>query len=139
MMLIRPKHLVHRPMRGQSFSVPIVILRARGSWNIYDEYSEEFDRIATYCAYAPISVSSGISRRLMEGGVDVEGALQVWTVEELNPAVEGKNAGDQILFNETMDPTNPLYGEPAEMYRVKSTARWGGWSESICERREGQQ
>lgn len=139
MALPRPRHLVHRAMRGRAFSERITILRPNADRNSYREYSERsYNEIETYAATAPASSSSGLVRRLLEGGVDLEGARIFWTVEELNPVIEGVHAGDQVLWHETRDPDSPLFGAPPEQYRVEATARWGGFSESVCTRREGQ-
>ena len=134
MSLARPPHLVSRQMGGRAFSEPLVILRTSGARDKTGEWTETETREETTCATAPAGTSGssgGRVRQLMEGGVRLDAMRDFWTVEDLRPAVEeasdgtGGSAGDIVVFE-------------GERYRIDSTARWGGFSESLGIRQEGQ-
>ena len=120
MSLRRPRHLVRRQIRGRAFSEPINLYRVDGERNNRGQLVETVGpAIPTKCATAPASGSDARVRELMEGGVDLGAMRNFWTVEDVNPAEEGGGRGDIIEFLN-------------ERYRVQSTQRWGGFSESLC-------
>ncbi len=127
-MLRRPQHLVRRQISGRVFSEPVTILRPQGSRNEFGEYNEIDTRMETLCATAPASGVSqeAVLRELTEGGVQLDSIRVFWTVEDLNPVIEGYDSGDKLIYL-------------GERYRVHLTQRWGGFSETIGKREEAQQ
>ena len=127
MALKRPQHLVRRQISGRVFSEPVTIVRSQGSRNEFGEYVEMETMVDSLCATAPASGVSqeAILRELTEGGVQLDSIRVFWTVEDMNPVVEGDDSGDKLIYL-------------GERYRVHLTQRWGGFSESICKREEGQ-
>ena len=125
-MLRRPQHLVRRQISGRVFSEPLTIVRSHGARNAFGEYVERETTLETLCATAPVAgVSQDIIRELTQGGVQLDAIRVFWTVEDLNPVVEGRDAGDKLVYL-------------GERYRVHLTQRWGGFSETVCKREEGQ-
>ena len=64
-------------------------------------------------------------RVLIEGGVQLDAIRQFWTVEDIAVVDEGHSAGD-------------LFAYEGERWRARATGRWGGFSDTIAVRQEGQ-
>lgn len=125
MSLQRPDHLTARQMQGRAFSEAISIIRTAGDYNAYGEFEETETPSPSLCATAPSTGQRPQERRLMEGGVALSDMRIFWTVEALDPLVEGQSAGDLVEFG-------------GERFRIRASDNWGGFSESIGVRQEGQ-
>ena len=81
----------------------------------------------TTCSTAPASSNNADPRvrLLTEGGVQLDALRQFWTSEELTPALAGSSAGDILIWG-------------SQRWRVRSTGRWGSFSDTIGERMENQ-
>ena len=125
MSLARPSHLVHRQVSGRAFGEEAQLLRVTGQRNDYWEYQESTNQVDIMCATAPPTAGDPRVRVLMEGGVQLEAMRMFWTAENLEPVQEDGGAGDIVIY-------------AGERWRIRSTQRWGGFSESIGVRQEGQ-
>lgn len=127
-MLARPRHLVHRQIVGRQFSEEATVLRIAGSRDDHGEYSETETSTDILCATAPVNtVNNARVRMLMEGGVQLDSMRLFWTVEDLDPVVEGGGAGDIVV-----------YPRAGVRWRVHDTKRWDEFSESVVVRIEAQ-
>ena len=126
MSIKRPAHLTRRQIAGRAFSEGVVLIRLTGGGrNKFGEWQATETPADTVCATAPASGDDARVRELMEDGVHLEAMRIFWTVEALNPAVEGSSPGDILVFE-------------SERWRVRSTKRWGGFSESLAVRQSPQ-
>ena len=125
MSLKRPRHLTRRQSRGRAFNEPLTIIYIRGTRNDYGEYAETRNEVRTYGATAPASRQDALVRTLLEGGIQLDALRLFWTAEDVDPVREGQGPGDIIVYEGTM-------------YRVQNTQRWGGFSETMATREEGQ-
>ena len=125
MSLKRPNHLAQRQVVGRAFSEKLTLIRTVGSRNNVGEYSEVEQLFPTVCATAPVSGNDARVRLLTEGGVQLDMMRVFWTVQDLDPVVEGHSAGDIVEFE-------------GDRFRIRLTQRWGSFSESIGVRQEGQ-
>lgn len=122
-MIERPAHLVERQIRGRAFGNTATLIRTAGSRNSYGEYSETETESAITCATAPLS-DRARARLSTQGGVQLDGALTFWTVEDIQPTSSAAS-GDLIVYD-------------GNRYRIVATQRWGGFSQSDAVRQEGQ-
>ena len=128
MSIARPQHLVERQIKGRAFSEEISLVQTVGAYNNHGEYSESQIPSDTLCATAPPSAGDERVRELTQGGVKLEDMRLFWTSEDLRPVFD-HSSGDLIIFPR----------RNGEHFRVKSTERWGGFSESLAVRQENQE
>ena len=126
MAIRRPKHLRTRTIQRSGFGEPLQIIRVQGERERGQWVERESIPIETMGATAPASGSSSRVRELIEsGGLRIEELREFWTIETLEPQIDGKSFGDILVFD-------------SERYRVRSTGRWRGFSDSVAVRIEDQ-
>ena len=97
------------------------------STNEFGEPTSAELAVSITCATAPPSQRDDKRvRELQESGVALEAIRMFWTVQTPRP-VGDDSVGDIIVY--------PVGGE---RWRVRSVADWGGFSECVCVRVEGQ-
>ena len=125
MSIQRPTHLTNRQIRGRMFGEPATLLTVTTSVNDFGESADSEAPAPITCATAPPPGKEDARvRQLIEGGVALEAMRLFWTVETPR-SVADDSAGDIIVFE-------------GERFRVRSVAPWGGFSESVGVRLEGQ-
>ena len=125
MSIQRPAHIVNRQSRGRAFGESATLVTVTTGVNDFGEPVQIETLAAITCATAPPSTKDDSRvRQLMEGGIALSAMRMFWTVEQPRPVADD-SAGDIIVFN-------------GERFRVHSVAPWGGFSECIGVRQEGQ-
>ena len=125
MSIQRPTHLVQRQAIGRAFGESAQLVTVTTSVNDFGEPTTTETSAAITCATAPPPGKDDARvRQLMEGGIALEAMRLFWTVETPR-SVADDSAGDIIVFE-------------GERFRVHSVAPWGGFSESVGVRQEGQ-
>ena len=125
LILRRPTHLSQRQVRGRAFSERVTIQHIIGEHNVFGEPSTARET-ETLCATAPASSGSNANARvrdITEGGVLLKAIRYFWTVEDVHPVAYDEGPGDIMVY-------------AGERWRVQSTQRWGGVSESVAVRLE---
>ena len=122
--IARPAHLTRRQVTGRAFGETATLIRTSGSRDQTGVYTETETREDLDCATAPASEFSSRVRAIMEGGIQLDAIRMFWHETDLHPASDGAS-GDLIEY-------------AGDRYRVRSTQRWGGFSQSLGVRQEGQ-
>ena len=126
MTMRRPPHLQRRSAQGRAFGEPITIRRSSGTRDPKTgRYSESFTDIETRGSTAPATTDNALVRNLAQSGIMVTGMRLFWTVERLAPAEDTRSSGDVVKWQD-------------QEYRIKATAEWDSFSESVGIRIEGQ-
>ena len=128
MSIQRPLHLTRRQIRGRMFGESATLITVTTTFNAFGEPVQAESPAPLTCATAPASEggAGGRVRELMEGGIALEAMRVFWTVETPRPVADD-SAGDIIVF--------PVDGE---RWRVHAVEPWGGFSECVGVRQEGQ-
>ena len=125
-MITRPAHLTARQIRGRMFGTPAALVTVTTTVNDFGEASDSEASVDITCATAPPTMQDARVRELQESGVALEAMRQFWTVETPRPVADDSQ-GDIIVY-----PRN------GERWRVRAVGDWGGFSDSIAVRIEGQ-
>lgn len=124
-MLTRPQHLVDRQI-AHTFAEDATLIRSRGSYDENGEWVEDPEtETAIKVATSPVSSNSERARQAAADGIRLDSLRLFWTRESLDPAIDDESAGDIVVYD-------------GERYRISESARWGGFSESVGQRQEGQ-
>ena len=125
MAIQRPAHLTARQIRGRMFGESATLITVITSTNAFGEPAQADVSAPITCATAPPSGKDDPRvRQLIEGGIALEAMRLFWTVETPR-SVAADSAGDIIVY-------------AGERWRVRSVAPWGGFSEVVGVRQEGQ-
>ena len=127
MAIQRPQHLVRRQAIGRAFGEDATLITVTTAPNDFGESADSESPAPITCATAPAPGKDDARvRQLMEAGIALEAMRLFWTVETPR-SVADDSAGDIIVY--------PVGGE---RFRVHSVAPWGGFSECVGVRQEGQ-
>ena len=134
MSIERPTHFTARTLQGDGFGEALQIIRTAGAYDGTGEWTAtESPPVDTHGATAP-GAGQGDNPRvrvlLDGGGVRLDDVRLFWMVESLDPVRppcgdDPGSFGDIVVF-------------AGERYRVRGTARWDGFSETVGVRIEGQ-
>ena len=124
MSIQRPQHLVRRQVQGRMFGEDATLVTVGTSVNDFGEPSSTETTADITCATAPVSAGDARARIIEEGGVALSDLRLFWTAEELDPVTDG-SAGDIVIYE-------------GERFRIRETARYGSFSESVGQRQEPQ-
>ena len=125
MAITRPAHLIRRQIGGRAFGERADLIRTVGMRNEYGEFESTETSTPIDCATSPPERRDDRVRVLTEGGVQLDALRAFWTVEDVLTSLDDTNPGDIILFAN-------------ERWRARMTARWGGFSDTLGVRVEGQ-
>ena len=125
MAITRPAHLTRRQIGGRAFGERADLIRTVGMRNEYGEFESTETSTPIDCATSPPERRDDRVRVLTEGGVQLDALRAFWTVEDVITSVDDTNPGDIILFAN-------------ERWRARMTERWGGFSDTLGVRIEGQ-
>lgn len=123
-MLTRPRHLTRRQTEGRAFSEPVTLVRTSGAYVAGRWTENEPTTTELRCATAPMESGDARARSYTEAGVQLDALRLFWHADDVNP-VSDTSAGDILDYQGTR-------------YRVQGTQRWGGFSETVGQRIEGQ-
>ena len=127
-MITRPAHLTDRQPRGRMFGESATLVTITTMANDFGEPTSTEVQAAITCATAPpATVGDPRVRQIMEAGIALEAIRYFWMVEQPR-SVSDDSAGDIIVYPAT----------DGERWRVHSVAPWGGFSEVVAVRQEGQ-
>ena len=128
MSIQRPAHLTRRQIRGRMFGEEATLITVITTTNAFGEPVCVETPAPLTCSTAPASEggAGGRVRELMEGGIALSAMRVFWTVETPR-SVADNSGGDIIVF--------PVDGD---RWRVHAVEPWGGFSEVVGVRIEGQ-
>ena len=125
MAITRPAHLTRRQIGGRAFGERADLVRTMGMRNHFGVFEDVETITPIDCATAPPDRRDERVRVLTEGGIQLDALRTFWTVDDIQTSVDDTSAGDIIAYN-------------GERWRARMTARWGGFSDTLGVRIEGQ-
>lgn len=121
----RPAALRDRQLTGRAFAVPFVLIRVDGSFDTDGRWVPTETRADITGATYPPDRRDARVREITEGGIQLDALRRFLTLEKVRPAGNDKTPGDIIEYG-------------GERWRVRMTAPWGRFFDTIAVRQEDQ-
>ena len=122
--MARPAALTRRQVTGRAFAEAVTLIRTTGTRDATGRWAETETETEIRAATYPPDRRDPRIRELTEGGVQLNALRRFFTAEEVRAAAND-TSGDIIVYG-------------GERWRVRLTAPWGRYFDSIAVRQEDQ-